>query len=271
MISLRCPECQLVLGDAADEPTDLLTCPACGAVFHWNPSTGLYTLFYDPEIGQGDPPPEGAGPSEANGQDETDGTEDSRSHEEALASIAAKRRRYADERRAEELRSVRRSNKRFLIIFFLVLCLGIVGQLIEGRPLTFGTVLLLLAVSLLLDFGGRAFVAVARKVGGAVFDKVRQWRDGKPEQPELDERDLDEIADRAKAKVIRRPRVSGDSPEGRHDPNAIENTGIIGATGLTAAEPTPPTKDGPADPITPNPPRPAAPEDSTRARPGGDS
>jgi hypothetical protein len=265
MVSLRCPDCQLVLEFTDDSPTDLAICPACGAQFRWEPATGVYIVFSDEEAPPTDPASEGTAPSGENSEDLTDSPEDSRSPAEVLASIAAKRERYADEQFDEDMRPWRLFRKVWLVIAFLTLGLGLLNEFVEGRSLTLATAVMVVVGSCLLALGVAAFVMLVSGLPAAVIEAARLWRRGEPEQRELDGWELDEIAGRTRAKVIRRPRTSTDLPEGGRDRNPMEQTSIIETPGSPPAEATPPAKDGPADPITLTPPQPAVPDDSGRA------
>jgi hypothetical protein len=148
---------------------------------------------------------------------------------------------------------LRRFFKTYLVIAFLILIIVTVEVLDEGRPLTFGKVFSVVGVSLALAVGGTALVIVIWWLAVAVFGTVWLLVYGNPDRRNRNEIDLDEIADHVNARVIRRPRTSGDSQESGHDCNPKESTNITGVPASLSVEATPPAKDGPENTITPNP------------------
>jgi hypothetical protein len=262
MLWLRCPECQIVLEVVDDAPTDRLTCPACGALFRWDPATNVFTLFYDPETEQAEPPSEGASPSPENNVGPEDDSEESHSPEETLASIAAKRQRQADEQSDEQWRPFRRLRNTFLTVALLVLGFGVLICVMDGRLPTIGEVLLWLLLAFSVAFMGAILVTIVIGFVDAVSETAQRLAHGKRDEP-----DLDEIAGQASAKVIRRPRPSGDSPEAGGEHNPRENANITKTPPSPAVEAPPPATDGPSIGFTLNPFQPAAPDGSSHVAP----
>jgi hypothetical protein len=227
MWTICCPACYLRLDFEEGAPAGRLDCPACGAAFHIDETTGGITLFYE----EGEEPEDAAAPLPPDVEAAAaEPTEQAPPPEEVVANIG---RKWQDRLAQGERNQSRRFHRAFFAGAAVVIALGVMIQLTEDRP-PWGAFLCVIGpVALFVGL----LTALATPV---LFDNVKEVVSrsrsvtGEPQE----EPDLDEIAERASAGLIRRRPLPSSCP----DPLPNQD-GAAGAHGVTAKPPAPPAHD----------------------------
>jgi hypothetical protein len=180
-------------------PTDLQKCPACGAVFQWNATTGTITHYYE----EGDnEEPDRRIPRERDEALEGPAEDDARSPEEVVGAIRGKIQKHGemDEKRATYL--FRRTFFIVVMLFAILPQFSLLPDLIAGRGPRLniiGSMLWFPAIAIIPGLLAAIVVCGVDRVIQAIWHSFKEKGSKEP--------DLKTISDRLRVDsvVVRRP------------------------------------------------------------------